>query len=84
MEREVKAICWRLDEEQAAVYTEDRDVVRRLLEIERFPTRSESGFSTYTDSRGKVFAWQASFAASLWPRVTRHLRQREVAVEVRS
>ena len=79
----MKAVCWRLDEEQAAVYTEDREVVRRLLELDRFPARSESGFSTYADRNGKVFAWQASFAASLWPRVHRHLRQRAVAVEDR-
>jgi len=79
----LKAVCWRLDEEQAAVYTEDREVVRRLLEIDRFPTRSEGGFSTYTDAKGKTFAWQASFAASLWSHVHRHLRRSEVAVEDR-
>lgn len=80
----MKAICWRLDEHQAVIYTEDRDVVRRLVEVEPFAGRKEASFSTYLDRSGKAFAWQAVFASGLWSRVVGYLRRNEVAVEDRT
>src|SRR5688572_21914752 len=77
----MKAVLWRIEPDRAAVYTEDRAVVQRLLELPRFPAESEAGLSTYLTARGRVFAWQATFAASLWARVTRHLREGDVTLE---
>src|SRR4051812_24086350 len=80
----MKAVLWRLGDEQAVVYTEDREVLARLLEVEPFQARTASAFTTYLDSRGRVKAWQTSFAAPQWARVTRFLRRHAVDLEDRS
>lgn len=80
----MKAVCWRLDEHQAVVYTEDREVVRQLSEIEPFASRKDGGFSPYLDRSGKPFAWQAVFGGGFWSRVVGYLRRHEVAVEDRT
>lgn len=80
----MKAVLWRLDESQAALYTEDRDVLRRLFEMPAFAGRGDAASSTYQDARGRVFGWQIVFAITLWPRVTRHLRQHAIEVEDRT
>jgi hypothetical protein len=79
-EEDVKTVLWRLDEVQAAVYTEDREVLHRLFELPVFATRSEAACSTYLDSRGRAFAWQTYFAASHWNRVKRQLSERGIPV----
>jgi hypothetical protein len=72
---------WRMGEECGVLYTEDRQLLRQLLALEKLPTRSEADAATYTNARGKVFAWQVTFRLSLWNRVIRAIGKE--AVEIR-
>jgi hypothetical protein len=76
----VKSVLWRQAEECAVIYTEDRDHLRRLLALDKFPLKREEDAATYRNARGRVFAWQTSFALSLWNRVVRALGRSEIEI----
>jgi transposase len=62
---------WRMGEECGVLYTEDRQVLRQLCAMEKFPVKREVDAATYTNARGKVIAWQVTFALPLWNRILR-------------
>lgn len=76
----MKSLMWRMGEECGALYTEDRQALRRVLELGRLAARAETDATTYTNARGKVFAWQVTFALSLWSRVLRSVGREAVTI----
>ena len=69
----MKNLMWQMGDRYGVVYLEDRRLLLLLLGMETFPAKHERETATYTNARGKVFAWQASFELSLWNRVVRAL-----------
>ena len=65
----MKSVLWRQAEACGVVYTEDREHLRRLLALDKFPVKRAEDAATYKNARGRVFAWQATFDLSLWNRV---------------
>ncbi len=80
----MKAVLWRLDDDQAMVYTEDRGVLARLLEMEPFLGRDPGRLTAYMDARGRVVGWQAPFPAYDWIRLTRRLHRQSIDLEYRT
>jgi len=76
----VKSVLWRQADEYGVIYTEDREHLRRLLAMEKFPLKREEDAATYKNARGRVFAWQVSFEMSLWNRVVRALGRSQIEV----
>ncbi|MBI3911285.1 MAG: hypothetical protein HY320_10175, partial [Armatimonadetes bacterium] len=80
LKKTVRTFIWHLDEEQAAIYTEDRRLALRLLELKTFPIQHESQWTTYRRENGRAFAWQAAFSAALWHRVVRLVGRQALTV----
>src|SRR5437016_14092325 len=78
----VKSVLWRQAEEFGVVYTEDREHLRRLMAMDRFPVKREEDAATYKNPRGRVFAWQATFDLILWKRVVRALGREEIEIRL--
>jgi hypothetical protein len=78
----VKSVLWRQADEFGVFYTEDREHLRRLLALDWFPMKREEEAATYKNPRGRVFAWQATFDASLWRRVVRALGREEIEIRL--
>src|SRR3989442_16029026 len=71
---------WQMDGRYGVVYLEDRKLLQVLLGMEKFPARHEGETLTYTNAKGRVYAWQASFEMSLWNRVVRALGREAVEI----
>src|SRR5260370_19938757 len=78
----VKSVLWRQAEACGVIYTEDREHLRRLFALEKFPVKREEDAATYKNRRGRVFAWQASFDLSLWTRVVKMLGREEIEIRL--
>jgi hypothetical protein len=69
-----------MGEEAGVLYTEDRQVLRQLIGAEKSLLGQEADAATYTNRRGKVIAWQVTFALRLWNRVLRTIGKESVDI----
>lgn len=76
----MKSLMWRMGEECGVLYTEDRRLLEQVMELQRGPAGREATATTYTNARGRVFAWQVTFALSQWNRIVRALGKEKVEI----
>ncbi len=77
----MQACMWRLTEQHALFYTDDRATLRAILAYARFPYRDAAkATTTYTGKNGRVFAWQFVIPYDLWNGVVRYLGKEAITV----
>jgi len=71
---------WRLTDDHAVIYTDDRATLKALFAYSRFPHQDLSRATTYERKNGRVFAWQFTFPVSVWNGVVRHLGRASITM----
>lgn len=71
---------WRLTDDHAVIYTNDRATLKALFAYSRFPHHDLSRATTYEGKNGRVFAWQFTFPISAWNGVVRYLGRASITM----
>lgn len=69
----MSAYLWRLTDDHAVFYTDDRTLLSAALAYARFPHDDLSRATTYHGKNQRVFAWQFTFPLAAWNGLVRHL-----------
>ena len=76
----MQAWMWRLTDDHAVIYTDDRATLKALFAYSRFPHQDLSRATTYERKNGRVFAWQFTFPVSAWNGVVRCLGRASITM----
>lgn len=71
---------WRLTDNHAVIYTNDRATLKALFAYSRFPHHDLARATTYEGKNGRVFAWQFTFPVSAWNGVVRYLGRASITM----
>lgn len=69
----MQAWMWRLTDQHAVFYTNDRSMLKAILAYAKFPHKDAATAATYERKGGRACGWQFTFPLSLWNGVVRHL-----------
>ncbi len=69
----MQAWMWRLTEDHAVLYTNDRPTLNAVLAYGKFPHKDLSCATVYSSRNGRACGWQFTFPQTIWNGVVRHL-----------
>ena len=69
----MQAWMWRLTEDHAVLYTNDRPTLNAVLAYGKFPHKDLSRATVYSSRNGRACGWQFTFPQTIWNGVVRHL-----------
>lgn len=76
----MQAWMWRLTDDHAVIYTDDKATLKALFAYSRFPHQDLSRATTYERKNGRAFAWQFTFPVSAWNGVVRYLGRASITM----